>query len=74
MKQSNNIETEKKIHDRYEYIQKCDTQKNEYVHNNNHQLLRIRYDDVDVQDKILDFIIKYYDIDTWKKNQIVIKF
>ena len=68
------VESEKQINERFEYIQQCDKQKNDYVRSNNHQILRIRYDDVDVQNKILDFIIKYYDIDTWKKNQIVIKY
>ncbi len=62
------VESEKQIHDRYEYIQKCDKQKNDYVHSNNHHLLRIRYDDIDVQDKILDFIMKHYDICIWKTN------
>ena len=47
--------------------------KNEYARTNNHQLLRIRYDDDNIEDKILDFIIKHYDIDTWKDNQIYIK-
>ena len=63
------VESEKQIIERFEYIQICDTQKNDYVRTNNHQILRIRYDDIDVQNKILDFIIKYYDIDIWKNNQ-----
>ena len=47
-----NIESEKQINDRFEYIRQCDNQKNDYVSSNNHQLLRIRYDDIDVQNKI----------------------
>ena len=63
------IDSDNQIDERLEYIKKCDTQKNDYVRNNNHRLLRIRYDDIDVEDKILDFIIKHYDIDIWKNNQ-----
>ena len=43
--------------------------KNDYVLSNNHKILRIRYDDIDVQNKILDFSIKYYDINIWENNQ-----
>jgi hypothetical protein len=64
-----NIESEQQINDKYEYIQQCDKQKNDYVSSNNHHLLRIRYDDFDVEDKILDFIIKNYDTNIWQNNQ-----
>ena len=65
----NSYELEKQINDKYDYIQQCDKQKNDYVSSNNHQLLRIRYDDIDVQNKILDFIIKHYDTNIWQNNQ-----
>ena len=63
------VESEKQIIERFDYIQQCDKQKNDYVSSNNHQLLRIRYDDIDVQNKILDFMIKYYDTNIWQNNQ-----
>ena len=65
----NSYDSEKQINDKYEYIQKCDNQKNDYVRTNNHHLLRIRYDDVDIENKILDFMIKYYDKNIWQNNQ-----
>ena len=65
----NSYELEKQINDKYEYIQQCDKQKNDYVSSNNHQLLRIRYDDIDIENKILDFMIKHYDTNIWQNNQ-----
>ena len=63
------IESENQINERFEYIQQCDNQKNDYVRTNNHHLLRIRYDDVDIENKILDFMIKHYDTNIWQNNQ-----
>ena len=68
-----NIDSEQLIQDRFEYIQKCDIQKNEYAIEHKYPLLRLKYDDIDIQNKILDFLIANYDIDAWKDNQIVIK-
>ena len=65
----NSYELEKQINDKYDYIQQCDKQKNDYVSSNNHQLLRIRYDDIDIENKILDFMIKHYDTNIWQNNQ-----
>ena len=57
-----NIESEQQIIERFEYLQKCDIQKNEYAKNNNHDLLRIKYDDKDVEKRITDYFNEHYEI------------
>lgn len=52
-----NTDTEQQIKEKFEYIQFCDNQKNEYVKDNNHHLLRIKYDDKDIEIKILEFLL-----------------
>ena len=61
-----NEDSEQQIHDRFVHIQTCDNLKNDYARKNGYQLLRVRYDDTDVQDTILNFLIEHYDIDVWK--------
>ena len=58
------MDTEQQIKDKFDYIQTCDKQKNEYTKDNNHQLLRIRYDEKDVDVIILQFLLS---------NQITLK-
>ena len=50
-------DTEQQIKERFEYIQFCDKQKDKYVKDNNHHLLRIKYDDKDIEIKILEFLL-----------------
>ena len=52
-----NTDTEQQIKEKFEYIQFCDHQKNEYVKDNNHHLLRIKYDDKDIEINILEFLL-----------------
>ena len=59
------IDQDKFIQDRFEYIQKCDMQKNEYAIEHKYPLLRLKYDDIDIQNKLLDFLIVNYDIGSW---------
>ena len=57
-----NTESEEQINERFEYLQRCDKQKDEYAKNNNHDLLRIRYDDVNIENKILKFFHENYEL------------
>ena len=57
-----NIDSEQRIIERFEYLQRCDIQKNEYAKNNNHDLLRIKYDDKDIENKILSFFDENYEL------------
>ncbi len=57
-----NCDSEQQIKDRFEYLQKCDKQKDEYVKNHNYDLLRIRYDDKDVEKRITDYFNEHYEI------------
>ena len=57
-----NTESEEQINERFEYLQRCDKQKDEYAKNNNHDLLRIRYDDADIENKILKFFDENYEL------------
>ena len=41
---------------------KCDKQKDEYAKNNNHDLLRIKYDAKDVEKRLMDYISEHYDL------------
>ena len=59
-----NIDTEQQIKDRFEYIKICDKQKDKYAKDNKHSLLRIKYDDKDVDVIILQFLLS---------NQITLK-
>lgn len=65
-------DSEKQIADHLEYIQRCDRHKNDYTNHNNYPLLRIRYDDTNVENIILDFLVKHYDIDVWVPKEPVI--
>ena len=57
-----NTESEEQINERFEYLQRCDKQKDEYAKNNNHDLLRIKYDDVDIENKILKYFDENYEL------------
>ena len=57
-----NIYSEQQIIEKFEYLQKCDIQKNEYAKINNHDLLRIKYDDKDIENKILSFFDENYEL------------
>lgn len=59
-------ESDQQIADHFNYIQKCDRLKNEYALKHGYPLLRVRYDDKNVQDTILNFLIINYDADLWK--------
>ena len=64
-----NEHTDQQIQDRFEYLKSCDKLKNEYARKNGYPLLRVRYDDINVPDTILNFLIKYYDTDLWKSYE-----
>ena len=57
-----NMDSEKQIIERFAYLQKCDVQKDEYAKNNNHDLLRIKYDDKNVEKRIMDYFNEHYDL------------
>lgn len=67
-----NENSEQQIHDQFEYLKKCDKQKNDYCRINGYPLLRIRYDDKNVENMILDFLVQYYDIDMWIPKEPII--
>ena len=52
-----NIENEKQIEDRYNYLVECDHLKNEYADTNKIKLYRIKYTDVNNIDNILKVLL-----------------
>ena len=57
-----NVDSDQQIQERFEYLQKCDKQKNEYAKNHNYDLLRIRFDNKDIEKKITEYFHENYEI------------
>ena len=57
-----NVDSEQQIIERFEYLQKCDKQKDDYAKDNNHDLLRVRYNDKDVEKRIMDYFNDHYEL------------